>query len=130
MLTVVQGIRRVLKLPVLHVGYVPLAILSMQAKIYKSDFEEERRDREAAHSKLADLEKDVASLRELKKKCDKLKKENKTNEAAVKKLLSDKEDNTLQIKRLEDKLRFKTAECDHLNDQVSLMIIRLYQYYT
>ena len=55
------------KLPVLHVGYTPLAILSMQAKIYKSDFEEERRDREAAHSKLADLEKDMASLRELKK---------------------------------------------------------------
>lgn len=122
-----QGLRRVPKLPVLHVGYTPLAILSMQAKIYKSDFEEERRDWEATHSKLADLEKDMASLGELKKKCAKLEKENKANEAAVKKLLSDKEDNTLQIKWLEDKLRFKTAECDRLNDQVSLMNIKLYK---
>ena len=93
----------------------------IQVKNYKSDFEEERRDREAAHSKLADLEKDVATLGELKKKFEKLEKENKASEVTVKKLLADKEDSTLQIKRLEEKLRDKTTECGHLSDQVSLV---------
>ena len=32
---------------------------------YKSDFEEERRDRESAHSKMADMEKQIAQLKGL-----------------------------------------------------------------
>ena len=102
----------------------------MQVKSYKSDFEEERRDREVAHSKLADLEKDMATLGEWKKKFEKLEKENKASEATVKKLLADKEESTLQIKRLEEKLRHKTTECDDLTDQVSLVhSITLLPYY-
>lgn len=36
------------------------SVTLLQALTYKSDFEAERRDREAAHSKLAELEKDLA----------------------------------------------------------------------
>ena len=42
-----------------------LALL-MQADMYKLDFEAERRDREVAHSKLADLEKILAREKDFK----------------------------------------------------------------
>ena len=100
-----------------------MLISIVQVKSYKSDFEDERRDREAAHSKLADLEKEVASHRELKKKYDKLEREMKASVASVKKLLRDAMESKEETEKLRGELQTKTEECDHLNDKVTVSCV-------
>ena len=111
----------------------------LQIVSYKSDFEAERRDREAAHSKLADLEKalekekghigyeraayekrfdefqqgsakNAASYAVLKKQKEKLEKEVKASLASSEKLQEDLTKSTRESARLQEEMKAKVSQ--------------------
>ena len=53
----------------------------LQVKIYKDDFEEERKDREEAHSKLADLEMKEKELKDRIARQQEVREKNKINKS-------------------------------------------------